>query len=174
MSLADKVFTGSIPELYDNYIVPLIFAGFADDLAGRVAHLSPASVPETAAGTGAVARALSPRIRQDAHYIVTDLNQPMLDWTRARQDEDKRITWRQADALALPFGDATFDVVCCQFGVMFFPDRIKGYREALRVLKPGGYFIFNVWDRIEENVFAYDITKALAEFFRIARPGSWR
>ena len=78
---------------------------------------------------------------------------------------DSRIRWQKADAQALPFEDAAFDLVCCQFGVMFFPDRPSGYREARRVLKPGGYFLFNVWDRIEENVFADDVTNALAEFF---------
>jgi SAM-dependent methyltransferase len=89
----------------------------------------------------------------------------MLDYAAARQGPDNRIRWRQADALALPFEDATFDLVCCQFGAMFFPNCILGYREAKRVLKAGGRFIFNVWDRIEENVFAHDVTNALAEMF---------
>jgi SAM-dependent methyltransferase len=96
---------------------------------------------------------------------VTDLNQPMLDYAASRQAPDTRIKWRQADALALPFDDEAFDVVCCQFGAMFFPNRIAGYREAKRVLKPGGHFLFNVWDRIEDNVFADDVTNALAEIF---------
>jgi SAM-dependent methyltransferase len=89
----------------------------------------------------------------------------MLDYAASRQPPDSRIEWRQADALSLPFADATFDVVCCQFGAMFFPDRTAGYREAKRVLKTGGHFIFNVWDRIEENVFANDVTNALAKMF---------
>ena len=89
----------------------------------------------------------------------------MLDYAAARQPADSRISWRKADALALPFEDAAFDLVCCQFGVMFFPDRQSGYREARRVLKSGGCFLFNVWDRIEENVFANDVTNALAEVF---------
>src|SRR5262249_30258000 len=113
MSVADKSFTGSIPEIYDNYLVPLIFAGFADDLASRVAGFSPASILETAAGTGVVARAMSPKIRQDARYFVTDLNQPMLDRAIVRQGKDQRVIWQQADALALPFDDAAFDVACC-------------------------------------------------------------
>jgi SAM-dependent methyltransferase len=89
----------------------------------------------------------------------------MLDYAASRQAPDGRIIWRQADALALPFEDAAFDVVCCQFGAMFFPDRVSGYREARRVLKPGGHFLLSVWDRIEENVFADDVTNALAEIF---------
>jgi ubiquinone/menaquinone biosynthesis C-methylase UbiE len=161
----DKVFTGSIPENYDRYMVPLIFGPFATDLAQRAAALSPAAVLETAAGTGVVTRALAPKLSPAASYVVTDLNQPMLDYAASRHSPDGRITWRQADALALPFESATFDLVCCQFGVMFFPDRSSGYREARRVLKPGGHFLFNVWDRIEENVFADDVTNALAKVF---------
>ncbi len=162
---ADKVFAGSIPENYDRGMVPLIFEPYAADLARRAASLSPSAVLETAAGTGVVTRALAPKLPPGAIYIVTDLNQPMLDYAASRQPADTRIKWRQADALALPFENATFDLVCCQFGAMFFPDRLSAYREAKRVLKPGGHFIFNVWDRIEENIFADDVTNALAEIF---------
>jgi ubiquinone/menaquinone biosynthesis C-methylase UbiE len=165
MSDADKVFAGSIPETYDRHMVPLVFQPFAADMAQRAAALSPGTVLETAAGSGVVTRALAPKLPPGASYTATDLNQPMLDYAASRQAPDSRIKWRQADALALPFDDAAFDLVCCQFGVMFFPDRISGYREARRVLKPGGSFLFNVWDRIEENFFANDVTDALAEFF---------
>ena len=162
---ADKLFSGSIPENYDRGMVPLIFEPYAADLARRAASLAPSTVLEVAAGTGVVTRALAPKLPRDASYTVTDLNQPMLDYAASRQPPDARIKWRQADALALPFEDASFDLVCCQFGAMFFPDRISGYREARRVLKPGGHFLFSVWDRIEENVFADDVTNALAEIF---------
>ena len=165
MSSSDKVFSGSIPKMYDDWMVPFIFAGFAEDLAQRAASVSPSAVLETAAGTGVVTRALAPKLSADARYVVTDLNQPMLDHAAQRQGQDRRITWQQADALALPFLNAQFDFVCCQFGAMFFPDRTKGYLEAKRVLKPGGRFVFNVWDRIADNVFANDVTNALAEVF---------
>jgi ubiquinone/menaquinone biosynthesis C-methylase UbiE len=165
MSEADKVFAGSIPENYDRYLVPLIFESFAEDIARRAAKLLPNNVLETAAGSGVVTRALAPRLSPNASYVVTDLNQPMLDFAAARQAADSRISWRKADAQALPFEDAAFDLVCCQFGVMFFPDRQLGYREAKRVLRPGGCFLFNIRDRIEENVFANDVTNALAEVF---------
>jgi SAM-dependent methyltransferase len=108
---------------------------------------------------------LAPKLPIGASYIVTDLNQPMLDYAASRQAPDCRIKWRQADALALPFEDGAFDLVCCQFGAMFFPDRISSYREARRVLKRGGHFLFNVWNRIEENVFANEVTNALAKMF---------
>jgi len=162
---SDTMFSGSIPENYDRYMVPLIFAQYAADLARRAASLSPTAVLEIAAGTGAVTRALAPKLLSGARYVVTDLNQPMLDYAASQQPPDDRISWHQADAMALPFGDATFDLVCCQFGAMFFPDRPAAYREAKRVLKPGGHVLFSVWDRIEENVFADDVTNALARLF---------
>ena len=161
----DKTFVGSIPENYDRHMVPLIFAPYAADLAERAASLSPSAVLEIAAGTGVVTRALAPKLSRTASYIVTDLNQPMLDYAASRQVPDNRISWRQADALALPFENATFDLVCCQFGAMFFPDRPSAYREAKQVLKSRGHFLLSVWDRIEENVFADDVTNALAELF---------
>jgi ubiquinone/menaquinone biosynthesis C-methylase UbiE len=161
----DKVFAGSIPENYDRYLVPLIFHSYAEDMARRVAMRSPKIVLETASGTGVVTRATAAALSRDTRYVATDLNQPMLDYAKSQQSGDTRISWRQADAQQLPFDDAEFEVVCCQFGAMFFPDRIKAYREAKRVLKPGGLFIFNVWDRIEENVFAANVTEALAQLF---------
>lgn len=165
MAENDKVFAGSIPQFYDTLMVPLIFEAYATDLAQRVAAASPGSVLETAAGSGVVTRALAPRLAADATYVVTDLNQPMLDHAASRQGVDPRIAWRQADALHLPFDDDAFDVVCCQFGAMFFPDRVAGYAEARRVLRRGGRWIFNVWDRIEENAFADEVTRAVAAMF---------
>ncbi|CAM2156509.1 Ubiquinone/menaquinone biosynthesis C-methylase UbiE [Pararobbsia alpina] len=165
MTEHEKLFAGSIPKFYDSLMVPLIFEVYATDLAELVASTSPGTVLETAAGSGVLTRALAPRLCADARYVVTDLSQPMLDFAAARQGSDGRITWKQADALNLPFEDATFDVVCCQFGAMFFPDRVAGYAEARRTLKPSGRFIFNVWDRIEDNAFADDVTRAVATLF---------
>jgi SAM-dependent methyltransferase len=162
---SDKIFGGSIPDIYDSCLVPLIFERYAADLARRVAATRPRQVLETAAGSGVVARALAPLLDEDVRYQATDLNQTMLARAMSRQGADPRIAWRQADALALPFTDARFDVVCCQFGAMFFPDRVAGYREALRVLRSGGRLIFSVWDRIEENSFAHTVTEALAVCF---------
>ena len=165
MTESDKVFAGSMPELYDTYLVPLIFEAYAKDLAERAAALAPKTVLETAAGSGVVTRALASRLASDASYTVTDLNQPMLDHAANKQGRDDRIAWRQADALDLPFDDASFDAVVCQFGVMFFPDRVAGYAEALRVLKPGGSFLFSVWDRIAANEFADVVTETAAAVF---------
>ena len=164
MVATDKVFAGSIPEIYDRHFVPLIFEPYAQDMAARVAATNPRSVLEVAAGTGAVTRALAARLSPDARQTATDLNQPMLDWARSRQP-DARIEWRQADALALPYADGSFDAVVCQFGVMFFPDKVQGYREARRVLKPGGAYFLSAWDRIRDNEFADVIAQALATMF---------
>ncbi|WP_460450808.1 class I SAM-dependent methyltransferase [Alsobacter sp. SYSU BS001988] len=165
MTQTDRNFSGSIAEVYDRLMVPLIFEPYAEDLARRVAALSPGAVLETAAGSGAVTRALAPKLGPDARYVVTDLNKPMLDRAQRRQEGDGRLTWIEANALSLPFEDASFDVVLCQFGAMFFGDRVAGYREARRLLKPGGRFIFNVWDRIEENDFALVVQDALGELY---------
>jgi ubiquinone/menaquinone biosynthesis C-methylase UbiE len=165
VAATDKVFAGSVPEMYERLMVPLIFEPYARDLAARVAKINPRAVLETAAGTGVVTRALASALPAQTHMTITDLNQPMLDHAKKRQPADSRIAWRQADALALPFEDQRFDTVACQFGVMFFPDKLQGYKEARRVLKPGGHFFFNVWDRIEENDFADVITQALAAVF---------
>ena len=165
MTDRDKDFVGSIPEIYDAYLVPLIFESYAEDLADRVSALDPSSVLETAAGSGVVTRALASRLPAGSRYTVTDLNQPMLDHAASVQGTDKRITWQQADALDLPFEDAQFDAVVCQFGVMFYPDRGASYAEAHRVLEPGGSLVFNVWDRIETNEFADVVTAAAAEVF---------
>lgn len=165
MTDSDKVFSGSIPQLYDTYLVSMIFEDFADDLAGRVAALEPKHVLETAAGSGVVTRALAARLDPASRYVVTDLNQPMLDHAAQRQSPDDRITWQQADALDLPFDDGTFDAVVCQFGVMFFPDRVAGYTEARRVLKPGGRFLFSVWDHIGVNELADIVTRTAASIF---------
>jgi ubiquinone/menaquinone biosynthesis C-methylase UbiE len=165
MVATDKLFAGSIPETYDRYLVPLIFESYARALAGRLAQTNPLAVLETAAGTGVLTRAIASQLPAQARIVATDLNQPMLDRAAARQSLDARIAWRQADALTLPFGDQSFDAVACQFGVMFFPDKPQGYREARRVLKPGGHFLFNVWDKISENAFALVVTEALAQVF---------
>ena len=165
MVATDKVFAGSIPEFYDRMMVPLIFEPYAADLAKRVAEAAPRAVLETAAGTGVVTRAMASRLPASVHITATDLNQPMLDYAMTRQPDDKRISWKQADALALPFDDQSFDVVACEFGAMFFPDKVQGYKEARRVLKPGGRLLFNVWDKISENDFAHTIAQALAEVF---------
>lgn len=161
---ADQAFQGSIPALYDQILGPMIFAPFADDLASRLADLHHGRVLETAAGTGVLTRALISTLPTRVLIEATDLSQPMLDHASG-QLSSARVTWRQADAQCLPFGDGVFDAVVCQFGVMFFPDRPRAFSEAHRLLRPGGRFLFNVWDRIEANEFADVVVRSVAAFF---------
>lgn len=165
MGDSDKLFTGSIPEIYERYMVPLLFATYARDLAERVALRHPADVLETAAGTGALTRELAAKLASDVRIVATDLNQPMIDRALAASPESGRVAWRQADAHSLPFQDASFDAVVCQFGAMFFPDKVQGYKEARRVLRSGGAFLFNVWDSVSENIFIKVVSGTLAAAF---------
>jgi len=165
MKAGDKDFVGSIPDIYDTLLVPLIFESYADDLADRVVRAEPSRILETAAGSGVVTRSLAANMAQDARYQVTDLNQPMLDRARAVQADDTRISWLAADAMDLPFDDNSFDAVVCQFGVMFFPDKVSAFREVHRVLADDGVFVFNTWDSIIQNEFADAVTQAAGRFF---------
>jgi SAM-dependent methyltransferase len=164
MMEADRIFEGSIPALYDRYLGPLIFAPYAEDLAFRLSNLRRGRVLETAAGTGLVTRALAAVLPEQISIDATDLNQPMLDHASGKLSSP-RVTWRQADAQSLPYPDGVFDAVVCQFGVMFFPDKPRAYAEAYRVLKPVGRFLFNVWDRIDENEFADLVLRSVATLF---------
>jgi len=164
MSDNDKAFTGTIPAIYDRYLGPFLFQPYAADLARRAARLAPSAVLETACGTGIVTRALRSALPQRAMIVASDLNQAMLDHAAAQLPAGG-IMWRQADATALPFADGSFDAVICQFGVMFFPDKNQGYREARRVLRPGGTFLFNVWDRIGANEAGAIVDEAVASLF---------
>ncbi|WP_447919190.1 class I SAM-dependent methyltransferase [Achromobacter aegrifaciens] len=163
-SAGDHVFTGSIPQFYQQYMVPLIFQAYAVDLARRAAALRPTTVLEIAAGTGVVTRQLADKLPAGTTIVATDLNRAMLDQAEGL-GTSRAVTWRQADALQLPFEDQAFDAVVCQFGYMFLPDKTAGFAEARRVLRPGGTFLFNVWDRIEDNAFADTVEQALAPLF---------
>jgi ubiquinone/menaquinone biosynthesis C-methylase UbiE len=161
---ADTVFAGSIPEIYDRYMVPLIFEPYAVDLCRRVVALRPGKVLETAAGTGVLTRHLARELPREVAILATDLNQPMLDHA-AGIGTARAVDWRRADAMQLPLSDGSADVVACQFGVMFFPDKAAAFAETRRVLRPGGCFVFNAWDRIEESEMIHTITQALDALF---------
>jgi len=161
---SDITFAGSIPKVYESHLVPLIFAPYAADMAARLARRFPSSVLEIAAGTGVVTRALASGLPENVSIVATDLNEAMLEHAQSIGTA-RPVDWRQADAEALPFPDQTFDAVICQFGVMFFPDKAKAFAETHRVLRPGGVFLFSVWDRIEENEFVHMVTMALEQIF---------
>lgn len=160
----DSVFAGKVPEIYDTYLVPLIFEPYAHDISARLARLGPPTVLEVACGTGVVTRDMAAALPGSTRITATDLNPPMLEWA-AHHDISRPVEWQRADAMNLPFEDESFDAVVCQFGIMFCADKAKAFSEAKRVLKPSGTFLFNTWDRIEENEFADLITHALAKVF---------
>jgi ubiquinone/menaquinone biosynthesis C-methylase UbiE len=161
MASTDAVFTGSIPAMYDELLVPIFFEPYAEDLAGRVGDLTAGAVLETAAGTGVVTRALARALSEQVRIVATDVNEAML--RLAERSAPRPITFQRADAQRLPFADGEFDAVVCQFGVIFFPDRDAAYREAHRVLAPGGRFLFNTWDRLEHNQTSLVVARAVAD-----------
>ena len=166
MSATDATFAGSIPTLYEHHLVPLLFEPYALDLVRRLADLERGQLIEVAAGTGAVTRALASALPSAVEIVATDLNEGMLRVAeeRARTTLGKRVRWQQADAQQLPFADASADAIVCQFGVMFLPDKAAGFREARRVLRATGRYLFNVWDRLSENPLSEIAVTAVAEY----------
>jgi SAM-dependent methyltransferase len=152
MSDMNRSFAGSMPEFYDRILVPVMFEPFATDLAERLRGMSSGRVLELAAGTGILTRALARRLPAQVAITATDLNPAMLDRAKSHPGLEG-VRWREADALALPFDDRQFDYVLCQFGVMFFPDKRAAFREARRVLRPGGQFLFSVWGDRKDSAF---------------------
>jgi SAM-dependent methyltransferase len=164
-------FVGSIPQHYDRGLGPNLFIDYATDIATRAAALRPASVLELAAGTGIVTRRLRDLLPQAAALTATDLNPPMLEVAASKFAARHDVRFQPADATALPFEDESFDLVVCQFGVMFFPNKDKSYREVHRVLKPGGRYLFNVWDSVARNPFSRIIQDVVAGSFDNDPPG---
>jgi len=156
-------FSGSVPASYDRLMVPLIFRPYAEELARRASEFRPQRILETAAGTGAVTQALHEAL-PDAEIAATDLNQPMLDIAAGRLGSDK-VRLVAADAQDLPFEDGSFDLVVCQFGAMFFPDRVRAHSEARRVLRGGGHYLLAIWDRIENCPLSDIAQRTLIELF---------
>jgi ubiquinone/menaquinone biosynthesis C-methylase UbiE len=144
---SDKVaaFGGTLAEFYDRYLVPLNFAPYAEAVADRAKALLPRRVLETAAGTGVVTEALARILPTDVTITATDLNEAMIERGKLRPGME-RVHWQLADAMKLPFPDGAFDLIVCQFGVMFFPDKRASFHESFRVLTPGGTFLFVLWD----------------------------
>ncbi len=165
MTDPNAVFAGSIPENYDRYIGPVLFEPYARDLARRLEAQKGSRVLEVACGTGIVTRHLRERLPAHARFVATDLNPPMLDYARRKLAGVGGIDWQPADACVLPFPEASFDVLVCQFGLMFVPDKPAALKEARRVLAKGGTFLLSVWDSLERNVFARLAHETIASFF---------
>lgn len=171
---AGMLFQGSLPDAYEDLMVPLFFQPFAEDLVARAAALEPVDVLEIAAGTGVVTRGLVGSLSGDSTIVATDLNSDMLAVAAALEGEPTEgtgdVTWRVADAQRLPFDDGSFDLVVCQFGVMFFRDRPGSNAEVMRVLRTGGNYIFSAWDSIATNPIPSLVDEAYRRVLPDARP----
>lgn len=176
MSEANARFLGTIPELYDRHLGPVIFEPYAADLARRVAAAAaaPATVLEVACGTGILTQQLRAHLPATARLVATDLNQPMIDYARVKPGAPSGVDWRTADAAALPFASASFAALVCQFGLMFVPDKEAPFREARRVLAKDGLFAFNVWDGFEHNPFGRIAHETIASFFPANPPNFYQ
>jgi len=170
MSEANARFLGTIPQLYDRHLGPVIFEPYAADLAGRVTVAAGTPVLEIACGTGILTAQLHARLPPKVQLFATDLNQPMIDYARSKMGAVERIDWRAADASSLPFASSSFSALACQFGLMFVPDKAAAFREARRVLAKNGLFAFNVWDSFEHNPFGRIAHEIIGSFFSADPP----
>ncbi|WP_112324384.1 class I SAM-dependent methyltransferase [Oceanibium sediminis] len=167
-------FVGDIPEHYDVGLGPNLFLDFAEELSRACCDGTPTNVLELAAGTGIVSRKLRDRLPPEVSLLVTDLNAPMLAVAQSKFAEGEAVDFAVADAMDLTFDDATFDLLVCQFGVMFFPDKPTAFREAARILKPGGRFVFNVFSAMQENPYSQIAYAVPAQFFPGEPPGFYK
>jgi ubiquinone/menaquinone biosynthesis C-methylase UbiE len=165
MTDSHTAFIGSIPEYYDQYLGPLIFEEYGADLARRVSVPTGGTVLEIAAGTGIATRHLWNALPPEVRLVVTDLNEPMLECAKRKFDTQANMEFHPADATRLAFVDASFDAVVCQFSLMFFPDKATALKEVARVLKPGGTFVFSLWDSYAHNHLIRTVNDTLAGLF---------
>lgn len=158
-------FTGSVPRTYHTYLGPLLFEDYAKDLVDRLRPTASDRILELACGTGIVTRHIARTMPRGATLVATDLNDAMLDVARTTVGKDYRVGFQRADACALPFADHSFDALACQYGVMFFHDKVQAMREAKRVLAPGGRYLFNVWDSLDHNPIARTVHETVTALF---------
>ena len=171
---AARLFSGGVPAAYEQLLVPLFFQPYADDLVARAVARHPSAVLELAAGTGVVTRGLATTLPAGCTIVATDLNPGMLDVARGLAPERRAggpaLDWQVADAQHLPFADGSFDLVVCQFGVMFFPDRVAAHAEVRRVLRPGGTYLFSTWCSVADNAIAGAADQAYRQVLPDAEP----
>lgn len=164
MTVGDTAFTGNIPDLYQRYLVPLLFQPWADIVAARAMLLHPKRVLETAAGTGVLTAAMILACPK-CEIVATDLNPAMLDVARTTAPSGAQVSFLAADACRLPFVDHSFDLAVSQFGMMFYPDRVRGFAEIARVLRPDGTYLALVWGGLDENPVSEAVQHAMNKAF---------
>jgi SAM-dependent methyltransferase len=155
---------GAMLAVRDRYLAPSLLAPFADDLARRLSRLSMGPVLETSADTGVLTLALASALSAGLTIIATDPSSTMVDYAQAKPGT-ARVSWQQADPAALPFSNETFGIVACHFGVVIMPDRTQAFREARRVMKPGGRFVFSVPGQLRHNPVADCVQGAMEDLF---------
>ena len=163
-------FSGSIPRMYEEILGPVYFEPYAEDIARRVAHLNPLAVLETACGTGRVTNHLRQQIPPECSFVATDINADMLAVAKEKLNNLGGILWLQADGQQVPFDNGSFDALVCQFGIMFYPDKLQGMKESFRLLKFSGTFLFTVWDKLDTNPFAAAGRQVFMDFFNQEPP----
>jgi ubiquinone/menaquinone biosynthesis C-methylase UbiE len=174
MSIDNTAFIGlSVAEKYERYLGPLLFEPFAEDLVARIKGKNYSEVLEIACGTGRVTRHLRQALPETTKLVATDL-QPDMIKVAADAMPTETINWQTADAQQLIFADERFDLVVCQFGLMFMPDKMKATSEIFRVLKKGGRFIFNTWDKVENNGVVYVGNQIICSYFPENPPSFYR
>jgi SAM-dependent methyltransferase len=162
---APVAFSGSIPANYETYLGPLFFEPFAKAMIDHIRPMHLEAVLEVACGTGRVTKYLPNTLHPSAQMVITDINPAMVEYAKKVCGTNPRFQWDIVDAVKLPYKAAQFDGILSAFGVMFYSDRRKAYEEAMRVLKPGGVFVFTAWDKMENNPSAHMTTKTLQHFF---------
>jgi SAM-dependent methyltransferase len=163
-------FSGDIPRNYDEGMGPVVFEPYAIELAERVPAQEGMEILEIASGTGRVTRHLAERLLAGSHLTATDLNPDMLKVAQSRVGNSD-VKWQVANALELPLADDSFDCVACAFGVMFYPDKLQGQKEARRVLRDGGVYLFSVWAELEANPWCSILQKTMLRLFPVDTPG---
>ena len=163
--MSDPVFGGSTPQNYHEGLGPMLFEPYARDLAQRLQPRPGVAVLEVAAGTGIVTRRILERLPADGRLLATELGEPMSAVAQSTLPADRRLEWKLADACTLPFADAAFDAYICQFGLMFFADKVAALREARRVVRPGGQILVSVWGSLDENPIGRIAHDTVTSFF---------
>jgi ubiquinone/menaquinone biosynthesis C-methylase UbiE len=143
---------GNAAETYERELVPAVFGRWAPRVVELAALEQGTRVLDVACGTGVVARLAAEAVGVEGRVAALDVNPDMLAVAAALPaPKGAAIEWVEASAQALPFADSAFDVVCCQLGLQFFPDRLGALREMARVLAPGGHVVVMVWRTIDRS-----------------------
>lgn len=162
--MKQSLFNASMPVFYDRYLGPVSFYPFADETVDRVKALALGKVLEVACGTGIVTCRLAQAMPGEIEILASDISHAMVAFAR-KMHASPNIRWCAADAQALPLASSSVDLVLCQFGMMFVPDKQTALREARRVLRPGGRCLLTVWDNLANNDLPRISTNAVAEMF---------